>query len=284
MNRWRFAFSRRWLGYLAFAIIFAIACGFLSNWQLARSKEAAAANALLDANFNAPAVALTNALDSLTAYAPSQKWKRVTATGTYQSADELLVRNRPTDAGPGFEVLTPLKLSDGSFFIIDRGWVPTGSKQDAPDRVPPAPSGIVSVTARLKASEPRLPGRSASGNQVATIELGDVQRRIGGPVYTGAYGILESQTPAGAGGLTAIVTTPPMQDEGLHWSYMIQWIIFALIGFFGLGYAIRTEYRNRYQDEPDMQAKEAARQRRASRKAPTDADIEDELLESGSRR
>ena len=35
---WSFAFSRRWFGYLAFAIVFAIACGFLSNWQLALSK------------------------------------------------------------------------------------------------------------------------------------------------------------------------------------------------------------------------------------------------------
>ena len=36
---WRFAFSRRWLGYLGVAIVFAIVCVLLSNWQLARASE-----------------------------------------------------------------------------------------------------------------------------------------------------------------------------------------------------------------------------------------------------
>jgi len=278
MNRWGFAFSRRWLGYLACAIVFAIACGCLSAWQLARSKEAQAANALVTANFDSRAVPLADALHGLSAYSPSQEWKRVTATGVYLRDEQLLVRNRPTDAGPGFEVLTPLRLADGSRFIVDRGWVPTGSNNGNPDFVPPAPAGTVTVTVRLKGSEPRIDGRTSSGNQVPTIELHDIAARLGGAVHTGAYGILQSQTPPGRAGLTPLLSTPPMSDVGLHWSYMIQWVIFALIGFFGLGYAIRTEYRHRYEDEPDVQERAVERERRAAKKAPSDADVEDELL------
>lgn len=278
MRRWGFAFSRRWLGYLACAIVFAIACGCLSAWQLARSREAQAANALIADNYNARPVPLSDALDGLGAYSPSQEWQRVTATGVYQRDEQLLVRNRPTDAGPGFEVLTPLKLPDGALFIVDRGWVPTGSHNGAPDFVPPAPAGTVTVTVRLKASEPRVGGRTATGNQVATIELPDISSRLGGDVYTGAYGILQSQTPPGRAGLTPVLSTPPLMDVGLHWSYMIQWIIFALIGFFGLGYAIRTEYRHRYEDDPEMRERAAERERRAARKGPSDAEVEDEVL------
>ena len=58
MTRWKTLFSRRWLGYLAFAVAFAIACGFLSSWQLNRGNEAAAANRLIEANFHAPPVPL----------------------------------------------------------------------------------------------------------------------------------------------------------------------------------------------------------------------------------
>ena len=73
-----------------------------------------------------------------------------------------------------------------------------------------------------------------------------------------------------------------MQDEGLHRSYMIQWVIFALIGFFGLGYAVRQEYRLRNVDDPaERQRAEERERRRASKKS--DADIEDEILDAALR-
>ena len=99
-------------------------------------------------------------------------------------------------------------------------------------------------------------------------------------MYTGAYGLHDAEDPAPATAPTPTVTAPPTQDEGLHWSYMIQWIIFALIGFFGLGYALRTEYRKLNEDDPDEQARAAERARRRARKR-TDADVEDELLGAG---
>ncbi|KRC51117.1 sortase [Leifsonia sp. Root227] len=277
---WRFAFSRRWLGYLAFAVAFAIACGCLSAWQLARSKEAAAANALISDNFYSKPVPLTDELSDLTAYQPGQEWTRVQVTGTYEKDQELLVRNRPFNGSPGFEVLTPLRTADGALFIVDRGWVPTGNTTDAPDHVPAAPSGTVTVVARLKASEPSIPGRTAIGRQVGTIQLSVVKSKLDtDDVYTGAYGLLDSQKPSPASTPTPTVTDPPTQDEGLHWSYMIQWIIFALIGFFGLGYALLTEYRKRNEHTPEEQAKAAERQRKRALKR-TDSDVEDELIDA----
>ncbi|MFF1878866.1 SURF1 family protein [Leifsonia sp. NPDC058230] len=277
---WRFAFSRRWLGYLAFAIVFAIACGCLSAWQLARSKEAAAANAVISANFYSTPVPLTAELPSLGSFESAQEWTRVTVTGTYERDKELLVRNRPFNGGPGFEVLTPLRTASGALFIVDRGWVPTGNSDDAPDSVPAAPAGTVTVVARLKPSEPGIPGRTATGRQVGTIQLSVVKQRLGGSdVYTGAYGLLDSQKPSPATAPTPTVTDPPTQDEGLHWSYMIQWIIFALIGFFGLGYALLTEYRKRNEDDPEEKARAAERQRKRALRR-TDADVEDDLLDA----
>jgi cytochrome oxidase assembly protein ShyY1 len=279
VNRWRFAFTRRWLTYLACAIVFAIACGLLSNWQLNRSKEAAAANTLIAKNFDAPAVPLGDALPTLRSFDAEQQWKRVTATGSYVQDDQLLVRNRATDSGPGFEVLTPLRLADGSLFIVDRGWVPVGNRGGQPDAVPRAQSGQVTVTVRLKASEPRLHGQSTSGNQVPTIMLRDIHGKLGGAMYTGAYGVLQTERPAPAHPLTPVVSSPPTKDEGMHWSYMIQWIIFALIGFFGLGYAIRQEYKHRNEDAPEQREREAARAAKRARKGKTDAETEDELLD-----
>jgi len=277
---WRFAFSRRWLGYLAFAIIFAIACGCLSAWQLARSKEAAAANAVIAANFDSHPVPLTQELPTLSSFNADQQWTRVTVTGTYERDKQLLVRNRPFNGGPGFEVLTPLRTPSGALFIVDRGWVPTGNSEDSPESVPAAPAGTVTVVSRLKPSEPGIAGRTASGDQVGTIQLSVIKEKLGGAdVYTGAYGLLDTESPAAAESPTPTVTDPPTQDEGLHWSYMIQWIIFALIGFFGLGYALLTEYRKRNEDDPEEQARAAERQRRRALKR-TDSDVEDDLIDA----
>ncbi|HEY9477751.1 MAG TPA: SURF1 family protein [Microbacteriaceae bacterium] len=276
MTGWRLVLSKRWLGYLGFAVAFAIACGFLSSWQLSRGQEAAAANAVIEANFHSTPVPLAAVVPSLESFDSDQQWRRVSVTGTYLTDDEMLVRNRPTSAGPGFEVLTPFRLADGSVFVVDRGWVPTGEEHDAPDTIPAPPAGEVTVIARLKPSEPRLNARTGSGSQLATIELPAVKAKIGGSVYTGAYGILDTQTPAPAQSLTPVLMTEPTHDEGLHWSYMIQWIIFALIAFFGLGYAVRQEHRlQREVDDPDYRAPERKRQAKK-----TDAQIEDELLDS----
>lgn len=277
MSHWRILLTRRWLGYLGFAIAFAIACAVLSSWQLSRGKEAVAANALISANFDSTPIALDAALPALGAFHADQQWMRVKATGHYLLDEQLLVRNRPTNNGPGFEVLTPLQLADGSIFIVDRGWVPTGSKQDAPDSVPAPPRGEITVIARLQPSEPPLNSRSATGNQIATVNLPEVAANVKGNVYTAAYGVLDTQSPAGVA-LTAVNATAPVLDEGLHWSYMIQWVIFALIGFFGLGYAVRQEYRLRNADDPDERVRAEERERKRALKK-TDADIEDEILD-----
>lgn len=283
MKRWRFALSRRWFGYLAFAIVFAIACGFLSAWQLARSKEAADANALIASNFNSAVAPLTQVLPQHDSYDKDQEWLRASATGTYVPNDQFLVRNRPTSQGPGFEVLTPLRLEDGALFIVDRGWVRVANKGDKPEEFPEAPAGSVTVTVRLKASEPHIAGRTSVGNQLGTIQLSVIEKKLDAEIYTRAYGLLESQNPAGKAGLTPVVTNPPTRDEGLHWSYMIQWVIFALIGFFGLGYAVRQEYKIHNSNDPAIRARENERAHKKDRRPKTDAEAEDELLEQASR-
>jgi len=277
MIGWKFAFTRRWAGYLALTILFAAVCSGLGVWQLARRAEALAEVSKIDANFEATPTPLAEALPDRSGFADDQKWLPVVMTGTYLSADELLVRNRPLNANPGFEVLTPLRMSDGTVFVVDRGWVPTGEDQDAPDAVPQPPAGEVTVVARLKAGEPSLAGRTASGNEIATINLSDVAKRVGAATYTGAYGLLDSEDPAPAE--RPIAVAKPERDEGPHLSYAFQWFVFGLLAFVGLGWAIREEYRSVNAADPQERERAAGRARRQAAKPRSDSDIEDELLD-----
>jgi len=140
MRRWRFALGGRWFGYLAFAILFALACVLLSQWQFARRDEAVAAITKVQENYDAVAVPLEEALADTSAFDDSQEWTPVTISGTYLIDEQLLVRSRPFGGRPGFEVLTPLLIDDGNIFIVNRGWVPTGNEQDSPDFVPAPPT------------------------------------------------------------------------------------------------------------------------------------------------
>ncbi|MEY2848134.1 MAG: hypothetical protein RI885_799 [Actinomycetota bacterium] len=284
MTGWAFALSKRWAGYLALAVVFAIVCSALGLWQFARRAEAQAEIARIEANYDADPVPVADALPSPESFETSQRWLSVLLEGRYLEGEELLVRGRPLGGQPGFEVLAPLLLDDGSVFIVDRGWLPTGEDQDDPDAVPPAPDGQVTVTARLKAGEPTIAGRESvpGSGQVATIHLPEVARILADAgyddTYTGAYGLVASEDPE-----PAVAPTPafrPIRDEGPHLSYALQWFVFAILGFIALGWALRQEYRAVNSDDPDEQQRAAERERRRAAKAPSDSETEDAILDN----
>ncbi len=282
MNGWRFAFSRRWFGYLALAVVFAAICVGLSKWQVDRTNETRAANDLIERNYHSTPLPVTDVLPRLTSFDADQEWRQVELTGSYLKDEQLLVRNRPLNGQPGFEVLDPFLLDDGRVFVVDRGYVPTGNDQDRPDSIPEPRSGTVTVIVRLQPGEPNLPGRTGITGELATIHLPDVAKLVDRPTYTRAYGLMVSESPS-------VPTRPtplprPELDEGLHISYAIQWVLFGIMAFFGLGYAIRQEYRMRNADDPEERERAEERERRRLAKPRSDSEIEDEILESLDRR
>jgi cytochrome oxidase assembly protein ShyY1 len=263
---------RRWGAYLALVIAFAIGCGLLSWWQWARRAETISQGDLVTENYEAAPVAIDTLLPSLGSWRADEEWRPVELHGHYLDSHRLLARNRPYNANPGFEVLVPFQLDDGTVFIVDRGWLRIGEKQDTPDSVPAPPTGDVTVTARLQQSEPVLPGRTAPHGQVASINLPTVAKLAGTTrTYTGAYGLLDTETPA-----TATRPQPadePIPDEGPHLSYAIQWIAFGVLAFAGLFWAFRRERRINALPAEQQAAARETKQRNA------DTDAEDAVLD-----
>lgn len=264
---------RRWGAYLVLVVVFAVACGLLSWWQWARRAETLAEGTLVTRNYESAPVALDALLPSLHSWKADQEWRPVELHGRYLRDEQLLARNRVFNANPGFEVLVPFQLDDGRVFIVDRGWLPIGSKQDTPDHVPAAPSGEVTVVVRLQQTEPVLPGRTAPRGQIPEINAATVAELAGttGSTYTGAYGLLAREAPPPAERPAAV--QEPVIDEGPHLSYAIQWIVFAVLAFFGLVWAYRREKR--------INALPA--EQRAAARAPkarsSDTDAEDAILD-----
>lgn len=263
---------RRWGGYLALVVVFAVVCGLLSWWQWARRAEAVAEIQRVEVNYDASPQPVAETLATLDSWSDEDEWLPVSLQGHYLIDQQLLVRNRPYNGASGFEVLVPFALESGDIFIVDRGWVPVGSSIEAPDAVPPAPDGELTVIARLKPGEPTLLGRSAPEGQLATIHLPSVAALTGGDTYTGAYGLLAEEAPPPIERPAPAIR--PEADEGPHLSYALQWIAFGILAFVALFWAIRRE--RRITALPlDQQAAARAPKRRSE-----DSDYEDAALDS----
>lgn len=272
---WGFLRSRRWLGYYALLLVFAIACAWLGNWQFERRAEARAEIARIDANYDAPAIPLAEALTDPASFdEDALKWQTVEVRGVYEG-EPFLARNRPSAGGVGSNLVQALRLEDGRVFFIDRGWVQIAGTEEATEPLPAPPAGEVTVQARLRASESAIAGRSSSGRSVPSINLPELAEQVEGTVFTGAYGQLVSEDPAGQHGALA---QRPERDEGPHLSYALQWYVFILIALVGVGYAARLEHRSlNPATEAELRAAEPRPSRR--RRERSDTEEEDALLD-----
>lgn len=275
---WSFLRSRRWLGYFAMLLVFAIACVWLGNWQFARRADARAEIARIDRNYDAPAIDLGEAVPERSAFDENRwKWQTVELRGEYID-EPLLARNRPGPEGVGSALIQAFRLDDGGVIFIDRGWVPVAGTDEIPDRLPSPPVGEATVLARLRASEPEVAGRTASKRSVPSIHapllagLTDTREHA----YLGAYGQLVSEQPAAQ---TGVLAGRPERDEGPHLSYALQWYVFILIGAAGVGYAARQEYRSLNDGDEALQERKRRETERRRRRGPSDADIEDALID-----
>ena len=80
------------------------------------------------------------------------EWRVVTATGTYDAADTVIVRYRTRDGASGVDAVVPLVTGDGTALLVDRGWLQTeGSTIPGPADVPAPPAGEVTVTGWVRA-------------------------------------------------------------------------------------------------------------------------------------
>jgi cytochrome oxidase assembly protein ShyY1 len=266
---YRFLFSTRWLGWLAMVIVLAAGCVALGRWQLDRREAVVENIQRIEANYDAAPQRYVPGVNGFDSYDPAREWTPITFVGTYDVDNQVVVRNRPLNGQPGYEVLTPLKLDDGTAVVIDRGWLPIGNAEAGrPDEIPAPPSGEVEVTARMKPGEPEV-NRGAPEGQVASINLPVLAERVDYPLQDAAYGLLALERPAAA--QTPLAAPKPSIDEGPHLSYSMQWFAFGVLVFVGLGYAARQQRRSDAEQDGTAPRRPARQRRRPSAEEEEDA-------------
>jgi cytochrome oxidase assembly protein ShyY1 len=229
---------KRWIVWLLVASLFAVACVFLSQWQFSRRAEAVAKIDLIAANFDKPAVAIAELTD-LSYFDLANEWRPVALEGKFLSDKAVLVRNRPYNGNAGFLQVVPFQLSTGEIVAVETGWLPTGSQNDEPDVIPLPSSERVEIIARIRPAEPTL-DRDAPQGQIATINIESLISKVqlSEPIYKSFYvRLAESYNTSDL----PKVQAKPQLTEGNHLSYALQWILFALMAFSALWWAIWQE-------------------------------------------
>jgi len=237
-----FLLSSRWAGLLAAALVVAAGCVVLGLWQVDRLEHRHDRNRLLERNLTATPVPAASLLRVGRDPAARDEYARVLATGRYDEGGQLLVRTRPFEGAVGYYVLTPLVTAQGPALLVNRGWVPGGPDATTAPEPPAPPSGEVTVTGRVRPSEPASTTGEPPPGQVTRIDVPAIARSLRLEAY-GGYVDLVRERPAP--GRAPRPLPPPEPSEGPHLAYAFQWFLFAALAPVGYVLLARREAEDR---------------------------------------
>lgn len=260
MPRWlrglSFLLRPGWVVLALVVVAFAYLCfTVLAPWQLGKHSRTSQQNHQIEHSLTTPPVPLKTLLPQQNSAAPAEQWRQVSATGHYLADVQVLARLRVIDSKPAFEVLAPFVVDGGPTVLVDRGYVRPLEGSRVPP-IPRPPADTVTITARLRNSEPAAAGKDPfvgdGVRQVYSIDTEQIAVLAKVPL-AGSYLQLVDGQPGGLG-----VVGVPQLDAGLFLSYGIQWIAFGILAPIGVGYFAYSELRaRRAEKQPAAPAAEA---------------------------
>lgn len=251
---------------------------FLGPWQLNKGEQKSAFNHRLEEAIQHDPVPAADVLPKDGSSAGLEKeWTHVRLQGKFIPSAEVLLRNRPVDSSPAFQVLTPFKTDAGQTILVNRGWAPPVQGADVPE-LPDPPAGKVDVTGYVRMSEAEAltaPTQSQGYTQVTgihTATIGDTVK----PKLEEAHALSAAQkTPLTTEYIqldevsvaamneqdssnAELHEIPlPQLDNGPHLSYGIQWITFGIAAPAALIWFGYSEIRERRREKKEIAEAEA---------------------------
>ncbi|MFD0024478.1 SURF1 family cytochrome oxidase biogenesis protein [Streptomyces sp. NPDC058382] len=254
---YRFLLTPRWWGINLFVVLAIPFCVFMGTWQLGRFEDRVQTHEAAEQR-PAPGTRAAEPLDELLPVDTETSGRPATATGRY--ADQFLVPGRKLDERDGFYVVGMLRTDgSGKALPVVRGWLP-GKAGHTP--VPAAPTGTVTVTGDLQASENAgTAGVDATGGlpdgQVGMISAASLVNLVPYDVYDAWVTLQRSDVSTGgasaaraSGGKAAVLRPVPAtaaQGTGLdlkafqNLGYLCEWFVFAAFVLFMWFRLVRRE-------------------------------------------
>lgn len=232
--------KRGW--FVAMLAAFALACaGFvaLGLWQVERLGWKQDLVARVERNVNAAPAAVPEP-SQWAAVAPRDEYRRMVARGRYDFDREVLVA-ATTELGGGFWVLTPLRTAEGTWLLVNRGFVPPEQRTQVPRGAPDQ-----SVTGLLRFTEPErrlLQKNDPAAGRWYSRDVAAIAAKQGlqGPV---APFFLDARAEQGATGWPRAGLTV-LQFRNHHLVYALTWFALAAIMAGAIAYLLLDDSRGR---------------------------------------
>jgi surfeit locus 1 family protein len=227
------------------AVMLTLLTARLGWWQLDRAEQKASMQSALDQRSAMPAL-LAQQWPRSAADALQLEYRRTRASGIWLPELTVYLENRPLNGRPGFYLVTPLRLDDGTALLVQRGWTP----RDATDRTrvtpPPVAPGLVEVSGRIAPRLSRLYEfeGAASGpiRQNLDIDGFAAEKRLKLKPWVL---IQEDAKPSSKDGLTR-EWPAPSYGVHKHYGYAFQWFSLSglTVGLYVWFQIIRPRRRN----------------------------------------
>ena len=208
------------------ALLLIAACLWASQWQFQRGIDRQDRNAIIESQLQLSAIDLSQTKRDF----PKYEWRTVTTLGTFDSAKQILLKNRYFEGVYGYEVLTRFTSGDGRSFWVDRGWVKAGKDATTAPIVSAPPTEEVSIKARLRLDRSLPQGAffalpSSGGGMISKLNA-QTDSQSEGFYLDLLSGSLDSLTPE-------VPAQVPELSDGPHLAYALQWIFFAGLVIYG---------------------------------------------------
>lgn len=226
----------RWAAAAVVTLVVCSAFVLLGNWQLRRHAERALENQVTASRLEAAPIELDVMLAASGGDLESLDFRRVTVTGTFAPAEEVLLRGQVANERSGFHIVTPF-VTDAGTVLVDRGWVPLAADPPPVEEVPP-PTGVVTIEGVARTSQARAAlGPTEPAGRLRTVARIDLERLS--TQFDDLLGVWVQETDDPDADLPVRAPLPIVDDPGPHLAYAAQWYIFALIGAVGFTILLR---------------------------------------------
>lgn len=240
MRSFRFLLSRRWVLFTLAVAVLVWGTWWLGEWQYGRLQSTRHLNTVVATNLALPPQPVGRVMSTTTPVTTDTEWTRVSATGTYDTADTLVWRYLTDDhSDPGVDEVVPFTTTGGTTLLVDRGWVSSNDPSVLPHDAPTPPRGKVTIVGWVR--------QNGSGDSTVVADGGFraldstvVGPAIGRTVYDGFVNLASEngRPPAGLGQ----VDMPDPKMTWVHFFYWLQWWFFGLVAVFGYFYLMREDW------------------------------------------
>lgn len=209
------------------ALSLIVFCIWASQWQYQRGVDRHHRNTLIAANAILPAVNLEFSKKSIRGL----EWRRVEYRGSFDSKNQILLRNKYNEGKYGFNLLTLFRDVDGKTFWVNRGWIAPGSTAKTAPELPPTPRDEVKILGRLRLDN-SLPQGSffaipSSGTSLVAKWNAQTSANSSEIFYVD---LIRASAPT----LTpAVPVELPELSDGPHMAYALQWLFFGGLVIYG---------------------------------------------------